>query len=126
MRRHYPPRPHTSRRYRRCNCPIWVQGSLRGEWVKKSLNLTSWEAASDLVTGWTASGQIGVVKPEIPPLKEAVEKFIADARAQQLNWDSNTRITAKHYSPWVKERQEKLEDRVKQAWKLTGAGQAGH
>ena len=33
---------------------------------------------------------------------------------------SNTRITAKHYSPWVKERQQKLEDRVKQAWRLTG------
>jgi integrase/recombinase XerD len=33
---------------------------------------------------------------------------------------SNTRITAKHYSPWVRERQQKLEERVKQAWKLTG------
>ncbi len=33
---------------------------------------------------------------------------------------SNTRITAKHYSPWVKERQQKLEDRVKQAWRLDG------
>jgi len=35
---------------------------------------------------------------------------------------SNTRITAKHYSPWVKER--KLEDRVKQAWRLTGSAQS--
>ena len=34
---------------------------------------------------------------------------------------SNTRTTAKHYSPWVKERQQKLEDRVKQAWRLTEA-----
>ena len=34
---------------------------------------------------------------------------------------SNTRITAKHYSPWVKERQQKLEDRVSQAWRLTGS-----
>ncbi len=37
---------------------------------------------------------------------------------------SNTRITAKHYSPWVKERQQKLEDRVKQAWRLDGSGGA--
>jgi integrase/recombinase XerD len=36
---------------------------------------------------------------------------------------SNTRITAKHYSPWVKERQQKLEERVKQAWRLTGSAQ---
>jgi hypothetical protein len=47
FRRHYPPCRHTSRRYRRCNCPLWVQGSLGGEWIKKSLNLTSWEAASE-------------------------------------------------------------------------------
>jgi integrase/recombinase XerD len=88
FRRHYPPCPHKSRRYRRCTCPLWVQGSLGGEWIKKSLNVTSWEAASDLVTGWTASGQIGVVRPDVPPLKEAVEKFIADAKAQQLNWET--------------------------------------
>jgi len=87
-RRHYPPCPHTSRRYRRCSCPIWVQGSLGGEWIKKSLNLTSWEAASNLVVAWTASGQVGVIKPEIPLLKEAVDKFIADARAQHLNWET--------------------------------------
>jgi hypothetical protein len=55
---------------------------------QESLNVTSWEAGSDLVTGWTASGQIGVVRPAIPPLKEAVEKFIADAKAQQLNWET--------------------------------------
>ncbi len=88
FRRHYPPCPHKSRRYRRCNCPLWVQGSLGGEWIKKSLNVTSWEAASDLVTAWTASGQVGVVRPDVPPLKEAVEKFIADAKAQQLNWET--------------------------------------
>jgi hypothetical protein len=28
-------------------CPIWVQGTLRGETIRRSLNLTSWEAASD-------------------------------------------------------------------------------
>jgi hypothetical protein len=65
-----------------------VQGSLGGEWIKKSLNLTSWEAASDLVVAWTASGQIGVVKPEIPLLEDAVDKFIADAKAQHLNWET--------------------------------------
>jgi hypothetical protein len=37
---------------------------------------------------------------------------------------SNTRITAKHYSPWVKERQERLEDRVRQAWTLIREGQS--
>ena len=30
-RRHQPPCRYASRRYRNCTCPIWVQGSLRGE-----------------------------------------------------------------------------------------------
>jgi hypothetical protein len=27
------------REWTKCNCPIWVQGTLHGEWIKKSLNL---------------------------------------------------------------------------------------
>lgn len=77
-RRHQPPCRFTSRRFRQCKCPIWVQGSLRGEYIRESLNLRAWEAASDLVRGWEASGQIGVVKPEIPTAREAVEKFLDD------------------------------------------------
>jgi integrase len=61
-----------------------VQGSLRGEYIRKSLDLRSWEAASDLVRGWEASGEIGVVKPEVPTVKEAVAKFIEDAKARKL------------------------------------------
>jgi integrase len=65
-------------------CPIHVEGSLRGESVRKGLDLTSWAAASDLIAQWNASGEIGVVKPEIPTVKEAVKKFFEDAHARQL------------------------------------------
>ena len=84
-RRHYPPCPHTTRRHRNCKCPIWVQGTLRGETVKQSLDLRSWQAASDLVRGWEASGQLGVVRPDIPTVAEAVEKFLAYQRARHLS-----------------------------------------
>lgn len=87
-RRHQPPCSHTSRRFRNCKCPIWVQGSLRGEYIRKSLDLRSWEAASDLVRGWEASGEIGVVKPEVPSVKKAVVKFIEDAKARKLAGDT--------------------------------------
>ena len=70
---------------REAACPIWVQGSLRGECIRKSLNLRSWEAASELVRGWEASGMIGVVKPDLPTVAEAVTKFFADATARQLS-----------------------------------------
>jgi hypothetical protein len=48
FRRHYPPCKHAGhkqpRRYRTCQCPIWVQGSLRGEYIKEALELRSLEA----------------------------------------------------------------------------------
>ena len=87
-RRHYPPCPYTTRRRRNCKCPIWVQGTLRGEAVKQSLDLRSWQAASDLVRGWEASGEIGVVRPDIPSAAEAVEKFIAYQRARHLSGET--------------------------------------
>ncbi len=88
FRRHLKTCPHTSRRYHRCQCPIHVEGSLRGEKIRKALDLTSWEAASDLITGWNASGVIGVIKPEVPTVVEAVAKFFDDAKARRLQPDT--------------------------------------
>lgn len=72
------------RRWKRCDCPIWVQGTLAGESIRRSLDLTSWEAAAERVRGWEASGSIGVVKTEIPTIREAVAKYLADAEARKL------------------------------------------
>ena len=40
-RRHYPPCPYTTRRHRRCKCPIWVQGSLGGKVADLRVRLTT-------------------------------------------------------------------------------------
>ena len=48
------------------------------------MNLTSWEAASDLVAAWTAAGEVGVVKPETPTVKESVKRFFEDCTARHL------------------------------------------
>ena len=48
------------------------------------MNLTSWEAAAERVRGWEASGTIGVAKVEIPTIREAVRKYLADVEARQL------------------------------------------
>jgi integrase/recombinase XerD len=69
-------------------CPIWVQGSLRGEYIRKALNVTSWQTASELVRAWDASGQIGVARVEIPTIQEGVTKFVEDAEARSLNPES--------------------------------------
>src|SRR4029450_11277171 len=57
-RRHSSDCSHKSkgRRWHRCDCAIWVQGSLGGEYVRESLNLTVWGAAQERVRGWEASG----------------------------------------------------------------------
>jgi integrase-like protein len=92
-RRHLRACPHKpkSRRWTRCACPIWVQGSLGGEYVRESLN-TVWGAAQERVRGWEASGLVGVIRNEIPTIKEAVQKHIADADARNLKPESVKKI----------------------------------
>ena len=51
IRRHLKDCPHTSTRYRRCKCPIHVYGTLAGERIRKALDQTSWDAASELING---------------------------------------------------------------------------
>jgi len=87
-RRHRSPCPRRSRRFRNCRCPIWVQGSLQGEYVRRSLDLRSWEAATDLVRSWEASGKVGVRRTEAPTIADAIDKFLADAKERNLRESS--------------------------------------
>jgi integrase len=88
IRRHLRACPHSSTRYRRCKCPIHVYGTLAGEKIRKALDQTSWDAATELIHAWTAAGEIGVVKVSAPSLREAVQKFIADGEARKLGWEA--------------------------------------
>ena len=103
FRRHRALCPHRSERYRRCSCPIYVEGSLGGEYVRKALDQTSWEAASDLIAAWTASGKVGVVRVDIPSITDAVDKFFDDATARQLQSATiakQTNLLRKRLLPW--------------------------
>ena len=35
------------RKYRRCRCPIWVDGFLNGDEIRESLKLRDWKRAQD-------------------------------------------------------------------------------
>ena len=83
-RRHRTSCPKTSERYRRCACPIYVEGSLAGEYIRKALDLTSWEAASNLINGWNAAGRIGAVQQRAQTLEEAVDLYLADCETRNL------------------------------------------
>jgi integrase/recombinase XerD len=71
------------RGYRRCLCPIWVDGSLNGVEMRKSLRLRDWQRAQDLVRKWEAAGE-RLEKPKPLTVKEVCEKFVADAEARNL------------------------------------------
>ena len=85
-RRHLTECPHASKgnRWTRCQCPIWVQGSIGGEAVRRSMNTTNWTAASTSVHQWQSSGRIGVLKPELPSIVDAVAAFLKEAETRNL------------------------------------------
>jgi integrase/recombinase XerD len=78
--------PHRSkgRRWTRCSCAVWVQGSLAGKWVKKSLNTRDWSVAAATVHEWEAARQIGGKVLEVPTIREAISKCLEDAEARHL------------------------------------------
>jgi len=102
-RRHRSSCSHTSERYRRCSCPIYVEGTLGGETIRRALDQTNWEAASEVVAKWTASGQIGVARLDIPDIKDAVDKYFEDAKARQLQpgtISKHTNLLKNRLLPW--------------------------
>jgi integrase len=105
FRRHSAHCPHRSERYRRCRCPIYVEGSLGGETVRKSIDQTSWEAANELIANWTAAGKIGGGTVEIPSIEEAVQKYFDDCKARQLQPSTlakNVNLLNNRLLPWCR------------------------
>ena len=73
------------RTYRRCQCPIWLDGILAGVEIRESLKIRDWQRAQETVREWEANGRRGTEqKAEPMTVKEACDKFIADAEARGL------------------------------------------
>src|SRR6266446_2716996 len=73
------------RKYRHCQCPIWVDGTLGGKELRESLKLRDWQRAQDLIRQWEAEERRIVPQEKEVTIKEAHLKFIADAEARKLN-----------------------------------------
>jgi integrase len=78
-RRHRSTCKHRSRRYKSCSCPIWAQGVLRGEVFRRSLDLTSWEAASRKIIELEIQGEGDAVS-----VREVCDRWIDDCIARNL------------------------------------------
>jgi len=97
-RRHRTSCPHRGqgRKYRRCHCPIWVDGLLGGEEIRKALrdksrdpggreSVRDWQKAQDIVRAWEAENAIDQGTDSEPvTIKEATDSFVADAGARNL------------------------------------------
>jgi integrase/recombinase XerD len=106
FRRHLKSCHHTSRTYRRCKCPIHVEGSLGGETIRRALDLAAWGAASSVIAQWNAAGTVGVVKEEPARIEAAVTKYLDDARARHLAEATLTKLTTifeKQFLAWTKD-----------------------
>ncbi len=70
---------HSSRTYRRCNCPVWTEGTVEGKYFRQSLKTRSWERAEQKVREMESG------KPtERITIEQACDAFVADAKARGL------------------------------------------
>jgi site-specific recombinase XerD len=121
-RRHQAGCKLTSRKKKNCRCPIWAEGTIHGEKVRRSLDLRDWEAAVRLTREWE------IHKPEnTVSVADAAERFIADAKARNLREGSILK-----YEQSVKMLKEKFGERLlrtvtvddirtlRESWKISG------
>jgi len=73
------------RKHRHCQCPIWVDGALGGKEMRESLKLRDWQRAQEMIREWEAEDRRTRQQEQQIKIKDAHEKFIADAEARKLN-----------------------------------------
>jgi integrase len=61
-----------------------VQGTVAGEPVRKSLDLTNWERATEVVRDMELAGTVEMPKDDRIMVTDAIQKFITDATARNL------------------------------------------
>ena len=80
------------------------KGHSEASTIRRAVDLRSWSAATDLVRTWEAAGEIGVVKKsDIPTIAEALDTYLADARAQQLSGETIRKyenLLLRRFLPW--------------------------
>src|SRR2546427_12441241 len=72
------------RKYRRCRCPIWVDGFLNGVEVRRSLAHRDWEKAQQQIRGWEVEGITATEPQRDLGVECACGEFLADAEARRL------------------------------------------
>lgn len=78
-------RPRLDRSYRKCKCPIHVEGKCGPDFIREGLRMTSWQRAQQRVMEAEARGSWNPPpeerKPEPTSIAEAKQQFLQDAEA---------------------------------------------
>jgi len=75
------------RKYRRCRCPIWIDGTMQGKEIRESLGKQDWEKAQKMVRDWELASE-PVAQISAMPITDAATKYAADAQARQLSGET--------------------------------------
>jgi hypothetical protein len=72
---------HRDRKFRACRCSLWIDGTLEGKRIHKSLPTRNWERAQGMVQDIEAAGALPEGKVTT---KAACDSFIRDAETREL------------------------------------------
>jgi integrase/recombinase XerD len=88
-RRHRKRCPKTADRfYKRCSCPMWVEGTANETYIRRTLKTGSWERAVTLARTIEASDDPAATperKEQPVTIVQAVTEYLADAKARELS-----------------------------------------
>ena len=73
------------RKYRRCRCPIWVDGFIAGREIRKSLDTVDWQKAQDVVRLWESQQSEPKNTTEPITFDQAGQNFLADVKSRRLS-----------------------------------------
>jgi integrase len=84
--RKLPKEARYDRSYRRCQCPIHVEGMIGGKMIRRGLKTSNWQRATQAINEAEARGtwEAPEARPQSqgPTIEEAIEKFLLDARSR--------------------------------------------
>ena len=88
-------KPKHDRTYRRCSCPIHVEGKCGDRFLRKSLHTSTWQRAQKQVAEAEARGSWDPLPEEVPAqlitIVEAKERFLKDAESGRRLGESTLR-----------------------------------
>lgn len=86
-RRHSKDCGRTDRYYKRCQCAMWVEGTLDRQYMRKSLHTQSWERARAIVDGWEKTGA-PKARPDVPTIRAAFLGYKVEMNERNLSEQS--------------------------------------